>query len=67
MADHTINHKTNFGLFFTKKKKANPTIPYSLISVPNMIQNAAQGSLRFSMKVKLNTIKAVIAGLNCDE
>ena len=41
---------TNFPLCREKKKKASPTIPYSLTNVPSIMANAAQKSFSFSIQ-----------------
>ena len=49
---------------FEKKKKANPTIGYIFINVPNKIKQEAQNSFSFSIKTKerMNRILAENTG-----
>ena len=56
----------NLPLCFEKKKKLNPTIPYSLINTPSIIKHAAQKSFSFRINRKLPIIRAAISPFVCE-
>ena len=60
-----ISDKTKRILCREKKKKANPTMPYSFTSVPTTMKNAASVSRSFSIRKNASRIIPAMAMLNC--
>ena len=65
MTDQTASHIKKRNLCRENKKKANPTMPYSLTNVPKTMKKAAQPFFSFSIRKKEERIIAATAILNC--